>query len=54
MRLLTEKEINDYIESREWVGCAGAYSIQGRAKFFFLLFQVVIPNVVGLPIPKLI
>ena len=35
MRLLTTDEINSYIASREWEGCAGAYSIQGKAKSFF-------------------
>ena len=54
MRLLTEKEIRAYIESREWVGCAGAYSIQGRAKCFFPFISGCHSNVVGLPLPTLI
>ena len=54
MRLLTEKEIREYIESREWVGCAGAYSIQGRAKSFFPFISGCYSNVVGLPLPSLI
>ena len=54
MRLLTEKEIGAYIESREWVGCAGAYSIQGRAKCFFPFISGCYSNVVGLPLPSLI
>ena len=54
MSLLSEKEIKTYIESREWVGCAGAYSIQGRAKSFFPLISGCLSNVVGLPLPKLI
>ena len=37
MRLLTEKEIRDYIATKEWIGCAGGYSIQGRAKDFPLI-----------------
>ena len=54
MRLLTEEEIRSYIESREWVGCAGAYSIQGRAKCFFPFISGCYSNVVGLPLPSLI
>ena len=54
MRLLTEKEIKKYIASKEWVGCAGAYSIQGRAKSFFPYISGCFSNVIGLPIPKLI
>ena len=54
MRLLTEDEIKAYIDSREWVGCAGAYSIQGRAKCFFPFISGCYSNVVGLPLPSLI
>ena len=54
MRLLTEEEIEEYIETREWVGCAGAYSIQGRAKCFFPFISGCYSNVVGLPLPSLI
>ena len=54
MRLLTEDEIRSYIDSREWVGCAGAYSIQGRAKCFFPFISGCYSNVVGLPLPSLI
>ena len=54
MRLLTEEEIKAYIESREWVGCAGAYSIQGRAKCFFPFISGCYSNVVGLPLPSLV
>lgn len=54
MRLLTDEEINSYIESGEWVGCAGGYSIQGRAKSFFPFISGCYSNVVGLPLPTLI
>ena len=54
MRLLTEEEIGAYIESREWEGCAGAYSIQGKAKCFFPFISGCYSNVVGLPLPSLI
>ncbi len=54
MRSLTEKEIGAYIESGEWVGCAGGYSIQGRAKCFFPFISGCYSNIVGLPLPSLI
>ena len=54
MRLLTEEEIKAYIDSREWLGCAGAYSIQGRAKCFFPFVSGCYSNVIGLPLPSFI
>ena len=54
MRLLSEEEIRAYIETKEWVDCAGAYSIQGRAKCFFPFISGCYSNVVGLPLPSLI
>ena len=54
MKLLTEAEIKAYIETREWVGCAGGYSIQGRAKCFFPFISGCYSNVIGLPLPSLI
>ena len=54
MRLLSANEINDYIACREWVGSAGAYRIQGRAKTFIPFISGCFSNVVGLPIPKLV
>ena len=54
MKLLTNEEIRAYIDSKEWVGCAGAYSIQGKAKCFFPFISGCYSNVVGLPLPSLI
>ena len=54
MKLLTKEEINTYVNLREWVGCAGGYSIQGRAKSFFPFISGCYTNVIGLPIPRLI
>ena len=48
-----EEEIGN-IDSRDWVGCAGGYSIQGRAKCFFPFISGCYSNVVGLPLPSLI
>ena len=54
MRVLTEREIISYIACGEWIGCAGGYSIQGRAKCFFPFISGCYSNVVGLPLPSLI
>ncbi len=54
MRLLTEVEIRTYLTSREWVGCAGGYSIQGKAKCFFPFISGCYSNVIGLPLPSVI
>ncbi len=54
MRVLSQEDIRQYIDSREWVGCAGAYSIQGRAKCFFPFISGCYSNVVGLPLPSVI
>ena len=54
MKLLNNVEIRSYIKSNEWIGCAGAYSIQGRAKCFFPFISGCYSNVIGLPLPRLI
>ena len=55
MKLLTEKEIMAYIACREWVGCAGGYSIQGRAKSVFShSYLDVIQMLLACPLPSLI
>ena len=47
---LTEKEIDDYLLSREWFNCAGSYSIQGEAMKFVSFISGCYSSVVGLPI----
>lgn len=54
MKLLSKKEIGEYVASKEWIGCAGAYRIQGRAKVFFPFISGCFSNVIGLPLPKLV
>ncbi len=54
MKFLTNEEIRAYIDSGEWMNCAGAYSIQGRAKCFFPFISGCYSNVIGLPLPSLI
>ena len=50
MLRLTEAEIADYVESREGVGKAGGYAIQGRAEMLVKEISGSYSNVVGLPL----
>lgn len=46
---LTDLEIEDYLDTNEWIGKAGAYAIQGIAKKFVLKVQGDKETVIGLP-----
>ncbi|MBU3110410.1 Maf-like protein [Clostridium lacusfryxellense] len=50
---LSEKEINNYIETGESSGMAGAYGIQGGASLFVEEIKGCYYSVVGLPVNKL-
>ena len=50
---LSEKEINQYIETGESLGMAGAYGIQGAASLFVEELKGCYYSVVGLPVNKL-
>ena len=47
---LTDQQIADYAESREGVGKAGGYAIQGRAEMLIKEISGAWSNVVGLPL----
>jgi septum formation protein len=47
---LTEAQITAYVESREGVGKAGGYAIQGRAEMLIKEISGSYSNVVGLPL----
>jgi septum formation protein len=49
MKRLTEKEISDYVSSKEWVGCAG-YKIEGLLGGFVVQIVGSYSGVVGLPL----
>lgn len=51
MRKLSEKEIRDYVASREPRDKAGAYAIQGIASRWISRIEGCYFNVVGLPVP---
>ena len=50
MLRLTEDEIGTYVESREGVGKAGGYAVQGRAEALVKEISGSYSNVVGLPL----
>lgn len=47
-RRLSERDINDYIDSRDWEGKAGGYAIQGIAATFTKFLSGSYSNVIGL------
>lgn len=47
---LSDKQIADYIASKEWEGKAGGYGIQGFAESFITWISGSYSNVVGLPL----
>ncbi|MDP2974509.1 MAG: Maf family protein, partial [Candidatus Diapherotrites archaeon] len=50
---LSEKEITDYIATREPMDMAGAYAIQGKGKFLIEKIEGSYTNIIGLPMEKL-
>ncbi len=53
-KLLSEKVIQDYLMSGEWVDKAGAYAIQGQASVFVDHIEGDLHNVIGLPLDTVI
>lgn len=49
-RSLTPEEIEKFVDSREGIGKAGGYAIQGRAEIFVRQLNGSYSNVVGLPL----
>ncbi len=53
MRQLSDSEIEEYLDSGEWEGKAGAYGIQDRGDKFVEHIEGSFTNVVGLPVELL-
>ena len=51
-RRLTTREIERYVDSREGIGKAGGYAIQGGAEVFVAAINGPYSNVVGLPLAE--
>jgi septum formation protein len=52
MKAMSDAELNDYIRTRQWVGCSGAYAIQ-EADDPLLTVEGSVTNVIGLPMETL-
>jgi septum formation protein len=52
MKAMSESELDDYIRTRQWVGCSGAYAIREDGDPL-LTVDGSVTNVVGLPMESL-
>lgn len=53
MKNITKKEIEDYIKTKEYLGKAGAYAIQGIARKFVTKIEGDLDNAIGFPTRKI-
>lgn len=54
VRDLTDDEIDAYVATGEWQGCAGGYRLEGRGLALFERIEGDFTNVLGLPVPLLL
>lgn len=54
VRALTNDEMDRYIRTNEWKGCAGGYRVEERGIGLFERIEGDYTNVLGLPMPSLI
>lgn len=52
MKSLSSQEIVDYLKTRQWIGCSGAYAIKEEGDHL-LTVQGSVTNVIGLPMESL-
>jgi septum formation protein len=50
---LTDAQIDDYLATRTWQGCSGAYAIQEQGDPYVTVVEGAASNVIGLPIESL-
>jgi septum formation protein len=50
---LSDAELDKYLATRQWVGCSGAYAIQGADDPYVRVVRGSTSNVVGLPLESL-
>lgn len=53
-KILTETDIQDYLETQESLDKAGSYAIQGQGSKLVSKYEGLFSNIVGLPIEKII
>ncbi len=54
MRPLTEREIDAYLDTREWEGCAGCYQYENRGMNLFTKVEGDVSTIIGLCLPALL
>src|SRR5262249_26968623 len=54
MRAMTEDEITEYLLTRQWEGCSGAYAIQEVKDPYVQILEGSMSNVIGLPMETLL
>ena len=47
---LSERVMEDYLQTQEWVGKAGGYAVQGRAAAFISQIRGSYSGIMGLPL----
>ena len=52
-RALTEHEMEEYLDTRLWEGCSGAYAIQEKNDPYVQVVEGSMTNVIGLPMESL-
>ena len=53
VKRFTDAELDAYIATNRWVGCSGAYSIEGPDDPYVKVVQGSVSNVIGLPMETL-
>ena len=53
MKSLTDAEIDDYLQTRKWEGCSGAYAIELPHDPYLTVEEGSASNVIGLPMESL-
>lgn len=53
MKQLTDAEIDEYLQTRQWEGCSGAYAIRLPEDPYLTVVEGSVSNVIGLPMESL-
>ena len=53
MKSMTEKELAEYLRTRQWQGCSGAYAILENDDPYVQIVEGSLSNVIGLPMETL-
>ena len=53
MKQFTSMEIDAYLDTRQWVGCSGAYAIRDTDDPYLTVIEGSMSNVIGLPMESL-